>query len=363
MSRKKRKDGRRRQQERDAIATDAQDAVREHDLSLAGEASRITEPPAATVVATTPPAPAAPTGEIPGPGIVADIKAETPPAPVEVERPGEPGSGTRRTERRKKTKPPESRTTRTTRAPAPRPEPPPPPGTPPKTTLHETRGIPAARIEPPAPPPAAEEQKPPSKTRKYIDKAGGTLSDFVSATRRFLKNFTAPAPPEVRITLPKDGDIRLFKLSGELDERLVLQASTWMLFVQAMKADADIVLTIDSPGGSVTAGLSLVEVMLKATCRVRTHCARQALGVASLILASGSRGYRTVSPGALLGVPGSPLAGDGRTTAAVSPRVVQAFMKATGKSEDEIRQEVLKLKTVTPKLAVKYGMVDAVGRP
>lgn len=253
--------------------------------------------------------------------------ADPPTAPTRREEPG-----TRRTEKKRKSRAPQV-TSRTTREPEAKKEP-----------------------EPPPPPPAPVE----SKTRSYADRASGTLASFVSATRRFLKNFTAPAPPEVRITLPKSGDMRLFHLAGELDERLALQAATWLIFVQAMKADADIVMTVDSPGGSITAGLSLIDVMLKATCRVRTHCPRQALGISSIVLAAGTKGYRTLTRSALLSVPGSPMAGDGRTTSIASPRVVAAVASATGRTAAQVEKEILKLRSLTPKLAVSHGLADAV---
>ncbi|MBI2919584.1 MAG: ATP-dependent Clp protease proteolytic subunit [Planctomycetes bacterium] len=251
--------------------------------------------------------------------------ADPPTAPTRREE-----TGTRRTEKKRKSRAPQV-TSRTTREPE-------------------------VKREPPPPPPAPVEKK----TRSYADRATGTLASFVSATRRFLKNFTAPAPPEVRITLPKSGDMRLFHLAGELDERLALQAATWLIFVQAMKADADVVMTVDSPGGSITAGLSLIDVMLKATCRVRTHCPRQALGISSIVLAAGTKGYRTLARSALLSVPGSPMAGDGRTTSIASPRVVQAVASATGRTATQVEKEILKLRSLTPKLAVSHGLADAV---
>jgi ATP-dependent Clp protease protease subunit len=228
----------------------------------------------------------------------------------------------------------------------------PPPGAQ-RVVMGETRGIPAAK---PAPPP----EKPPDRPRAPAkpEQESGTLASFVSATRKFLKKFTG-APPEVRIQLPT-GDLRLFRIAGELDDRLVVQASTWLLFVQAMKPDADVTLAVDSPGGSVTAGLSLIEVMLKSTLRVRTHCARQALGICSIVLAAGTKGFRTMSKSALLSVPGAPISGDGKTTSVVSPRVVDAVAQATGRPKSVVEKEILRLRAVGAKQAVKYGIVDAV---
>ncbi|KAF0243609.1 MAG: ATP-dependent Clp protease protease, partial [Planctomycetota bacterium] len=228
----------------------------------------------------------------------------------------------------------------------------------PSPRMHESRGIPASAISPTAPAkaPAAPLQKPPPEQRP--DESSGTLAGFVNATRTLFKRFTS-APPEVRITLPQ-GDLKLFKLAGEIDDRLALQAATWLIFVQAMKSDADLTIAIDSTGGSITAGLTLIDVMLKAKCRVRTHCSRQALGISSIVLAAGTKGFRTVARTALLSIPGAPMSGDGKTTAVYAPRVVQAFAAATRLSTAQVERELLRLKTVTPKLAVKHGLADAV---
>jgi len=258
------------------------------------------------------------------------------------------------------------------------PENPPPP--PPAPKGGET--VPAAHLtepqpaDPAAPPPAGSGTRKTRRegntkkgtrketaTRKSVtDAASQTLAGFVSATRRFLKKFTG-APPEVKIALPRDGDMRLFALAGEIDDRLAMQAATWLLLVQAMKSDADVVITVDSPGGSVTAGLSLIDIMLKSTCRVRTHCARQALGIASIVLAAGTKGYRTLSRSALLSLPGSAMAGDGQTTQFASPRVISAVAAATGRPTAQVEKEILRLKALSPKLAVNHGLADAVGVP
>lgn len=230
--------------------------------------------------------------------------------------------------------------------------------------MHETRGIPASAVHPPAapakPPPAPAIPPAPPKPAAPAapDQSSGTLAGFVNATRRLINKWTG-APPEVRISLPQ-GDLKLFKVSGHIDDRLALQAATWMIFVQAMKADADLTLSIDSTGGSLTAGLSLIDVMLKAKCRIRTHCTRQALGIASIVLAAGSVGFRTISRSSLITVPGAPGTGDGKTAAVFSPRVIAAIAAATRRPNTEVEKDLLKLKAVTPKLAVKHGLADAV---
>lgn len=245
------------------------------------------------------------------------------------------------------------------RSAAPKP-PPAAPGAPP-SRMHESRAMPASAIPPvaPAKPPPAPAKPPPAPEAKArAEESSGTLAGFVSATRRLLDRWTS-APPEVRITLPQ-GDLKLFKLSGELDDRLALQAATWMLFVQAMKPDSDLTIAIDCTGGSLTAGLSLIDVLLKAKCRVRTHCTRQALGISSMILAAGNKGFRTVVRTAILTVPVPMQGSDGKTVSPSHPKALQAFSAATGRTASQVEKEILKLKSITPKLAVKHGLADAV---
>jgi len=236
-------------------------------------------------------------------------------------------------------------------APAVRPAAPPPPPPPP---------APAARTAPPPPPspanaaaspaPVARPAPPPSAA----DRESGTLAGFVSATRRLFKKFTG-APPEVRIALP-NSELRLFKLHGPLDERLALQAATWLLFVQAMKAEADLVLTIDSASGTLPAALSLADVMSKTTCLVRTHCAGKAIGGSALILACGRRGCRTMSPGASLTLPAASRNGDLH-----SRRFLDALAQATGRPSASVDRDLVRPSPLGPKAAVRLGFADAVG--
>lgn len=354
MSRKSREDRRQRRREERSRAP----AVKEAPPAPGPE--RAAETPAEPAIREVPAAPPAGLETVPAAHLLEPKPATSPGVPVDEP----PTAPTRREEvrtgkpsrppkaraseapaaRKKKpasevrkaaTKPPEPATKAAVPAPAP-PKPVPPP---------------APVLPKPPPPPASAPKPAPAPARP--DESSGTLASFVSATRRLINKWTG-APPEVRITLPS-GDLKLFRLNGDIDDRLALQAATWMLFVQAMKSDADLTVLIDSTGGSLTAGLSLIDVMLKATCRVRTHCVRQAQGIASFILAAGTKGYRTITRASLLTVPG-----DGRGVAGITPRILGTLATATGRSAAQVEKEILTLRAVTPKLAVRHGLADAV---
>lgn len=239
-----------------------------------------------------------------------------------------------------------------TKSPTPKPAAPPPALTPPASkagALSEARRSPEGTKAP-------ESKGAPAA--KKPEESSGTLASWVSSTRQLFKKFTG-APPEVRIQLPS-GDLKLFKLDGDIDERMALKAATWVLFVQAMKADADLTIAVDITGGSLNAGLSLIDVLLNAKCRVRTHCARQAMGIGSMILAAGNKGFRTVSRAAILTAPVAMKGADGKIYSPSNPKALQAFAAATGCTPAQVDREILTLKSITPKLAVKHGIADAV---
>src|SRR5439155_26506553 len=86
-----------------------------------------------------------------------------------------------------------------------------------------------------------------------------------------------------------------------------------MLFLQFDDPKADIHLYINSPGGSVTAGLSIYDTMQYLTCDVATYCIGQCASMGAVLLAAGTKGKRNVLPHARVMIH-QPLAGTEGTT-------------------------------------------------
>ncbi|MCM8529159.1 MAG: ATP-dependent Clp protease proteolytic subunit [Lentisphaeraceae bacterium] len=86
---------------------------------------------------------------------------------------------------------------------------------------------------------------------------------------------------------------RSVKICGEISDNTATQTIASLLFLQSEGSRAPITLDINSPGGSVTASLAILDTMSVITCPVHTHCSGMASGTALNILAQGEKGYRT----------------------------------------------------------------------
>src|SRR6266487_2806562 len=101
---------------------------------------------------------------------------------------------------------------------------------------------------------------------------------------------------------------RIIFLQGEIDDESANLVVAQMLFLQFDDPKADIHLYINSPGGSVTAGLSIYDTMQYVTCDVATYCIGQAASMGAVLLTAGTKGKRRALPNALVMIH-QPLAG------------------------------------------------------
>ncbi len=88
---------------------------------------------------------------------------------------------------------------------------------------------------------------------------------------------------------------RIIFLQGVVDDASANVIVAQMLFLQFDDAKADIHLYINSPGGSVTAGLSIYDTMQYVTCDVATYCIGQAASMGAVLLTAGAKGKLPVS--------------------------------------------------------------------
>lgn len=89
---------------------------------------------------------------------------------------------------------------------------------------------------------------------------------------------------------------RIIFLQGEVDDESANLIVAQMLFLQFDDPKADIHLYINSPGGSVTAGMSIFDTMRYVTCDVATYCIGIAASMAATLLAAGTKGKRNALP-------------------------------------------------------------------
>ena len=106
---------------------------------------------------------------------------------------------------------------------------------------------------------------------------------------------------------------RIIFLQGVVDDNSANLIVAQMLFLQFDDPKADIHLYINSPGGSVTAGLSIYDTMQYITCDVATYCIGQAASMGAVLLAAGTKGKRNALPHSRVMIH-QPLAGTEGTT-------------------------------------------------
>jgi len=91
---------------------------------------------------------------------------------------------------------------------------------------------------------------------------------------------------------------RIVLLGSPVDDHLANLIIAQFLFLQSEDPKKDIDLYINSPGGSVSAGMAIYDTMQMVSCKVRTYCVGQAASMAAVLLAAGAAGKRFVLPNA-----------------------------------------------------------------
>lgn len=89
---------------------------------------------------------------------------------------------------------------------------------------------------------------------------------------------------------------RIVFVSGEVEDGMSNAIVAQLLFLQAMDSKKEISMYINSPGGSVTAGLAILDTMKMIKCPVATYCVGQAASMGAILLAAGEKGRRHALP-------------------------------------------------------------------
>jgi ATP-dependent Clp protease protease subunit len=162
---------------------------------------------------------------------------------------------------------------------------------------------------------------------------------------------------------------RIIFLQGVVDDNSANLIVAQMLFLQFEDAKADIHLYINSPGGSVTAGLSIYDTMQYVTCDVATYCIGQAASMGAVLLTAGARGKRNALPHARVMIH-QPMAGTEGTTTEILIHAKEflrlkkdlndILLKHTGQTLERIERDTDRDKFMSAKEAQDYGIVDTV---
>lgn len=155
------------------------------------------------------------------------------------------------------------------------------------------------------------------------------------------------------------------QVTAELANSLVAQ----LLFLQSDDPKKDIHLYINSPGGSVTAGLAIYDTMQFLSCDVATYCMGQAASMGALLLTAGTAGKRFALPNASIMIH-QPLAGMQGTAEEimihrkelrrVKSRLNDILIKHTGQTLDAIEKDTDRDNFMTADEAKEYNLIDKV---
>ncbi|MDY0288187.1 MAG: ATP-dependent Clp endopeptidase proteolytic subunit ClpP [Sphaerochaeta sp.] len=164
---------------------------------------------------------------------------------------------------------------------------------------------------------------------------------------------------------------RIIFLDGEINDSTADLVVAQMLFLESEDVKKDISLYINSPGGSVTAGLAIYDTMQYLHSDVQTICMGQAASMAALLLASGAEGKRYILPSSRVmihqpwgGVQGqsTDISIQAKEIGRLKKLTIDIFVRHTHQSLEQISKDVERDFFLSADDAVAYGLVDQVMR-
>jgi ATP-dependent Clp protease protease subunit len=162
---------------------------------------------------------------------------------------------------------------------------------------------------------------------------------------------------------------RIVFIDGEINDLTADLVVAQLLFLDGQDTEKDINLYINSPGGSVTAGLAIYDTMQYVKSDVQTICLGQAASMAALIVAAGAPGKRLVLPSSrmLIHQPWGGASGQARDIGIQSKEIIRLkkmtidyFAKHTSKDADQIAADMERDFYMSAEDAVTYGVVDRI---
>ncbi|HIS03045.1 MAG TPA: ATP-dependent Clp endopeptidase proteolytic subunit ClpP [Candidatus Pullichristensenella avicola] len=165
---------------------------------------------------------------------------------------------------------------------------------------------------------------------------------------------------------------RIVFLGGEIDDVSANLVVAQMLFLEMEDPDQDIMLYINSPGGSISAGMAIYDTMHYVKCEVSTVCVGMAASMGAFLLASGAKGKRKALPNAEIMIH-QPLGGArGQATdiaiqaeqiLRIKRKMNELLSKHTGQTIKTIEKDVERDHYMTAEEALKYGIIDEIIAP
>ncbi len=162
---------------------------------------------------------------------------------------------------------------------------------------------------------------------------------------------------------------RIIFITGEINDALANTVVAQLLYLEAKDSTKDIDVYINSPGGSVTAGLAIYDTMNFIKCGVSTICIGMAASMAAFLLASGEKGKRFALPSSEIMIH-QPLGGaQGQASdikiqaehiLSIKKRLNEILARNTGKPVERIEIDTDRDNYLTAEDALSYGLIDKI---
>ncbi|MCX4306214.1 MAG: ATP-dependent Clp protease proteolytic subunit [Acetatifactor sp.] len=165
---------------------------------------------------------------------------------------------------------------------------------------------------------------------------------------------------------------RIVFLGEEVSDASAGSVIAQLLFLEAENPDRDIQLYINSPGGSISAGLAIYDTMQYIRCDVATICIGLAASFGAFLLAGGARGKRMALPNAEIMIHQPAIHGNGVQGQATDLKIVsdhilksrerlnRILARNTGKTEEEILEATDRDHYLSADEALKFGLIDKI---
>ncbi len=162
---------------------------------------------------------------------------------------------------------------------------------------------------------------------------------------------------------------RIVFVNGQVDDMMSSLVIAQLIFLENEDAKKDITMYVNSPGGSVTSGMAIIDTMHFIKPDVSTVCMGMAASMGAMILSQGAKGKRFVLPNAevMIHQPMGGTEGQATDIAISAKHILQTrdtlykmLAKSTGKSLDQISKDAERDYFMTADEAKKYGIVDEI---
>ena len=162
---------------------------------------------------------------------------------------------------------------------------------------------------------------------------------------------------------------RIIFLSEEVNDTTASLVVAQLLYLEAQDPDKDIQFYINSPGGSVTAGMAIYDTMQYIKCDVATICVGMAASMGAFLLSAGTKGKRMALPNAEIMIHQPSAGTQGQITdmaihmkrlQTIKERMNKILAENTGKSVEEVTTACERDNFMTAQEALEFGLVDRV---